>query len=626
MISPQQATQSQRDLTRVAQRGAIAQTRAWGSRALIGASALMLCSLLHVPATAQPNDRALLLGLGAGLSLYHGEFNSFQDSFAPIPGFSFAGSVQYNISEIIAVGGTLASSHLSYNVDPFLRSKYSSNFFGPADGTLYPGSAVEITEENDVSTLAFQLHAKLYLHGLLPEKWTLFGFGGIGMISFSPTNNLDIPLPKNLTGAYDETALMIPFGGGVEYEISDKWRAFGEYTFHSGFTDYLDGYAHFLDFQTTGVPSGPGSIPTQSDHHSTLRVGVFYEVFRSEPEPDLPDSPPPAGNNPLGEEDPAPSAPVKEKPAETRTDPEEPRAELSVEKVPPAHERIEESQSAMKSTDQRASDVDSDGDLLSDREETELLGTDPLRRDSDGDGLDDGEEVRLYATDPLAADSDGDLLSDLSEVRFHGTSPRSSDTDQDFLTDNEELARTGTDPLARDSDGDGVIDGEDDCPLVPGSRLNRGCPGAERSTEERSGPEYPELAPGERREFSNIFFKGNSDNFDFSRPETEENLNALRDYLNSCESVGILVEGHTSSEGKAAWNLKLSAMRAVKVEKWLVAQGVDPSKIIGTVGYGSRLPKLLEPDPSLLSAEAVERVRAQNRRITTLIREPCLVR
>ena len=592
----------------------------------ISVGVVILVALTQIQATAQPNDRALLLGLGAGLSLYHGEFNSFQDSFSPTPGLSLAGYLQYNISEFIAVGGTIASSHLNYSVNPFLRSKYSSNFFGPAESTLYPGSTVEITEDNDVSTFGFQLHAKLYLHGILPEDWTLFGFGGLGMISFSPTNNLDTPLPKNLTGTYDETALMIPFGGGAEYEISDKWRAFVEYTFHSGFTDYLDGYAHFLDFETTGVPSGPGAIPTQSDHHSTLRAGIFYEIFRREPEPEIPEAPPPSQNNPLGEQDPASNAgTVEEEPGTDPIETEEPRAELSIERVPPAHERLEESQSAMKSTDHVDSDVDSDGDLLSDREETELLGTDPFRRDSDGDGLDDGEEVRLYATDPLAADSDGDLLSDLSEVRYHGTSPRSSDTDRDFLTDNEELSRTGTDPLAMDSDGDGVIDGEDDCPLEPGSRLNRGCPGSETTIDESPGPEFPQLAPGERREFSNIFFKGNSDEFDFSRPETEENLNALRDFLNGCERVGILVEGHTSSEGKAAWNLKLSAMRAQKVESWLIDQGVQPDKIIGTVGYGSRLPKLLEPDPSLISPEAVERVRAQNRRITTLIREPCVL-
>ncbi len=567
------------------------------------------------PLLAQPADRAVMLGVGAGISLYHGEFNSFQQPFSPVPGFSLAGTLQYNISSFLAVGGTLASTSLCYNVEPFVRSKYASNFFGPAESSTYPGSSIAITDQNAISVMSLHLFVKLYIDEILPDDWTFFAFGGIGMIDFTPKNTDGSELPQNITGPYDGTALIIPFGGGAEYEISPRLRAFGEYTYHSGFTDYMDGYAHYIDFETSSIPSGPGTIPTQSDHHSTLRFGVLYQVYRSEKreEQDVPtNTPAPVdplpSSNPLGEEDPDPVQPAPE----------------NIERDTPAHERLEESTSAMHPESPAVEDIDTDGDLLSDKEEVEVLGTDPLRKDSDGDGLDDGEEVRLYATNPLAADTDGDLLSDLSEVRYHGTSPRMSDTDHDRLTDNEELSRTGTDPLTPDSDGDGVLDGEDACPLEPGSRLNGGCPGPEETRSESGAPlNPPSLEPGARREFSNIFFLANSDEFDFDRPETEENLKALRDYLNRCDKVGVLIEGHTSSEGNPEWNQRLSAMRAEKVRSWLIDAGVAPSKILGTVGYGSRLPKLLEPDSSLISPAALERIRAQNRRITSLVREEC---
>lgn len=66
--------------------------------------------------------------------------------------------------------------------------------------------------------------------------------------------------------------------------------------------------------------------------------------------------------------------------------------------------------------------IDSDGDGLSDVQETEVYGTDPELADSDGDGLSDFDEVNTHNTDPLNADSDGDGISDGVEVQ-NGTDP-----------------------------------------------------------------------------------------------------------------------------------------------------------------------------------------------------------
>ena len=105
-------------------------------------------------------------------------------------------------------------------------------------------------------------------------------------------------------------------------------------------------------------------------------------------------------------------------------------------------------------------EVDTDGDGLTDTEET-ALGTDPLNRDYDGDDILDGEEVLIYGTDPLNNDSDGDGLLDGDEVYQFGTNPLNVDTDGDLVSDADELYVYGTDPVNGDTDGDGVSDGEE---------------------------------------------------------------------------------------------------------------------------------------------------------------------
>ena len=103
-------------------------------------------------------------------------------------------------------------------------------------------------------------------------------------------------------------------------------------------------------------------------------------------------------------------------------------------------------------------DKDSDGDLLTDKEE-EGLGTDPNNPDTDGDGLTDGAEVRSHDTDPLRRDTDGDGLTDGAEVNSHGTDPKEKDTDGDDLTDGQEVNEYKTSALNEDTDGDGLEDG-----------------------------------------------------------------------------------------------------------------------------------------------------------------------
>ena len=97
---------------------------------------------------------------------------------------------------------------------------------------------------------------------------------------------------------------------------------------------------------------------------------------------------------------------------------------------------------------------DSDLDLLSDVNETNVYGTDPQNNDTDSDGLNDGQEVLVLGTDPLSNDSDMDGLPDGDENNTYGTNPLSNDTDTDGLTDWDEIFIYGSNPLIFDADAD----------------------------------------------------------------------------------------------------------------------------------------------------------------------------
>jgi outer membrane protein OmpA-like peptidoglycan-associated protein len=90
----------------------------------------------------------------------------------------------------------------------------------------------------------------------------------------------------------------------------------------------------------------------------------------------------------------------------------------------------------------------------------------------------------------------------------------------------------------------------------------------------------------------NIPFEHNSSAL---MPKAAAQLKELELALTSA-SLGkdkFLVAGHTDAKGSAEYNKQLSLRRAEAVKKFLVAKGMDPSRLT-TLGYGSE--KLLAPD------------------------------
>jgi outer membrane protein OmpA-like peptidoglycan-associated protein len=59
--------------------------------------------------------------------------------------------------------------------------------------------------------------------------------------------------------------------------------------------------------------------------------------------------------------------------------------------------------------------------------------------------------------------------------------------------------------------------------------------------------------------------------------------------LRSCPSAKVIIEGHTDSDGRAAWNQALSVHRAKAVFEYLVHAGVQPSQL-SAIGFGQSRP------------------------------------
>lgn len=122
-------------------------------------------------------------------------------------------------------------------------------------------------------------------------------------------------------------------------------------------------------------------------------------------------------------------------------------------------------------------DPDDDNDGLADGEEISK-GTNPLSADTDGDKVND--KIDAFPSDKTEwrdtnsndigdnkdPDADGDGLTNQEETQEYGTNPLSIDTDNDGLNDKQEIQAT-TDPNKPDTDGDGVIDSKDPFPIDP---------------------------------------------------------------------------------------------------------------------------------------------------------------
>jgi OOP family OmpA-OmpF porin len=99
--------------------------------------------------------------------------------------------------------------------------------------------------------------------------------------------------------------------------------------------------------------------------------------------------------------------------------------------------------------------------------------------------------------------------------------------------------------------------------------------------------------------------------FDSARltAEGESNLDGAVTTLRDNPDVRVVCEGHTDSIGSEAYNEQLGQRRADSVRDYLVAQGIDPSRV-RSVSFGESQPQ---------ASNDTEAGRAENRRVEVVV-------
>ncbi len=153
--------------------------------------------------------------------------------------------------------------------------------------------------------------------------------------------------------------------------------------------------------------------------------------------------------------------------------------------------------------------------------------------------------------------------------------------------------------LKKDTDGDGVADQFDKCAGTPaGTKVDgSGCP-LPVPAPVTAAPEVSNVTG-----FETIQFEFNSY---VLKTESYPTLDKLSSVLR--ENGGkVTVKGYASSEGTAAYNMKLSKDRANSVKTYLVNSGVNASQV-ASKGFGEANP---------IASNDTEEGRIQNRRVET---------
>ncbi len=229
--------------------------------------------------------------------------------------------------------------------------------------------------------------------------------------------------------------------------------------------------------------------------------------------------------------------------------------------------------------------------------------------DTDGDGIADIKDkcpgvsgLARYEGCPIP-DSDKDGVDDeKDECPQIAGSPEYKgcpvpDTDGDGVNDKEDkckdvagLAKYNGCPIP-DTDQDGVDDEHDNCPTIAGIAENNGCPAIKEEIVEKVNFVARQIQ----------FRTGKS----ILTEASKKLLDEVAELMNTHTELLISIEGHTSSEGDARYNQKLSETRALAVKQYLVARGVSEDRL-NSAGFGSS---------QLLNEEKTWAERALNRRV-----------
>jgi uncharacterized repeat protein (TIGR01451 family) len=236
----------------------------------------------------------------------------------------------------------------------------------------------------------------------------------------------------------------------------------------------------------------------------------------------------------------------------------------------------------------------------------------PGEPDTDGDGFVDSMDACPLEPEDKDGFEDGDGCPD-------------DDNDKDGVKDLRDPCRDVPEDIddfedsdgcpEEDNDRDGLKDLEDDCPDAPedkdGFRDDDGCPDPDNDADgvndvddkcvdvpetkneyqdDDGCPDEPPLARIENCRIiiaEKVYFDTNKATI---KPVSFPLLNEVARIIKENSGISrVDIEGHTDSDGAAAYNKTLSDQRAKSVRKYLIGQGIPAAKLTGK-GYGKERP------------------------------------
>jgi len=169
-------------------------------------------------------------------------------------------------------------------------------------------------------------------------------------------------------------------------------------------------------------------------------------------------------------------------------------------------------------------------------------------------------------------DNDGDGILDVDDECPNDAEDFDGEDDEDGCPD-------------VDTDGDGVYDMYDKCPDTPaGTKVDKvGCAVVVKAPEPVEPEPLPIPEPVVARFPLNKAILG---------VPAKERLDAFATALGAFPDLNVFIEGHTCDIDTDAHNQDLSDRRAAAMRDYLIEIGVDPARIVETIGYGETRPEV----------------------------------
>ncbi|MEY3243247.1 MAG: hypothetical protein RIR11_4686 [Bacteroidota bacterium] len=478
-------------------------------------------------------------------------------------------------------------------------------------GFSFNGSATDLSLLGEWDLLG----KRRYNKGNFKKTFSPYVFGGLGLGFIQPnpvfpdaSRNLPV-VQADINADFSKTTFVLPFGGGLRYDLSKRTTLSAEMGLRMTFSDYVDGISksaspdHNDWYVFTGI-SLSYRFGRYVDTDGDRVVDRYDKCPTIQGELTLNGCPDTDGDGIIDENDQCPYQ----------------RGASGMNGCP------DKDADGIPDKDDRCPDIvglralkgcpDGDGDGIADIDDAcpDQMGFDYTKgcpdtdRDSIADALDKCPTEKGLVVNQGCPDKDTDrdgVVDRLDEcpdkiglIVFNGC----PDTDGDGLIDRLDLCpdKAGLSIYdgCPDSDGDGIPDKEDMCPTEAGVKNMKGCPEAKQD----------ELKILEKALTGVQFDPAKATLKKVSFPILDKVADLLKKYPN----YDLSIVGHTDSDGDNAKNKTLSEGRAKACLDYLATKGVAATRM-KSAGFGEEKP--LVPNTSKAN-------KAQNRRVEFELVQP----